>query len=386
MEAADTAVLALLEPLGPSPELVQALSDLTYDTGFGGRPNEAVVLANRALEIAEGLGLPRPYDAVGRRGWARCELGDEGGLADMREALALAGSKGAGDREIVWYNNLAVWLAYFDGPATALQVLDAGCAKAKSYGFRNVLLGGLIPNTLNALLDLGELDRAQSMVSDAVLGAQAMEMDRYVLRLRSTEVWIHALRGEGVSWLDWLETTARQHEASEFTVVGLGGAAVLRTELGQDHAALSLLAEVNASPCTRKDDDFVVRLPGVVRAAVRLGQPELAERLAHGCEFRTPRSDHTMAAVNAALAESRGQPDAAAAAYADAAERCAGFGMVVEQAFALLGEGRCLLELSQPAQAVEPLRRARATFVKIGARPALADTDVLLEQATALTA
>ena len=304
----------------------------------------------------------------------------------MREALALAGSEGAGDREIVWHNNLAVWIAYFDGPSAALQALDVGCAKAKSYGFNNVLLGGLIPNTLNALLDLGELDQAQSMVSDAVLGAQAMEMDRYVLRLRSTEVWIHALRGEGVPWLDWLETTARRHETSEFTVAGLGGAAVLRTELGQDEAALSLLEEVDASSCTRKDDDFVFRLPAVVRAALQLGQPELAERLAHGCEFRTPRSDHTMAAVNAALAESRGDTQAAAVATQRQPSVAPGSAWSSSMRSPSSAKAAAGSRLSRPAEAAGTLEQARAMFSSMGAAPAIAETEALLDQATARTA
>jgi hypothetical protein len=55
-----------------------------------------------------------------------------------------------------------------------------------------------------------------------------------------------------------------------------------------------------------------------------------------------------------------------------------------EQAHALLGQGRCLLTLSRPAEAREPLRAARDIFASLGANPVLADANRLLAEATAL--
>jgi len=55
------------------------------------------------------------------------------------------------------------------------------------------------------------------------------------------------------------------------------------------------------------------------------------------------------------------------------------FGVVPEQAFALLGQGRCLLGLSRP-EAASVLHHAREIFERLGATPALAETDALLEQ------
>ena len=89
-----------------------------------------------------------------------------------------------------------------------------------------------------------------------------------------------------------------------------------------------------------------------------------------------------MAAVNAALAESRGDASGRCG-YTAAAERCAGFGMVVEHAFARLGEGRCRVRLSRPAEAAGTLEQARAMFSSMGAAPAIAETEALLDQATA---
>ena len=56
-----------------------------------------------------------------------------------------------------------------------------------------------------------------------------------------------------------------------------------------------------------------------------------------------------------------------------------------EQAFALLGHGRCLVSLGRPTEAVQPLSIARVIFQELQAVPALAETDALLQQATALS-
>ena len=53
--------------------------------------------------------------------------------------------------------------------------------------------------------------------------------------------------------------------------------------------------------------------------------------------------------------------------------------------FALLGQGRCLLGLSLPTEATPVLQHAREIFQRLQAAPALAETDRLLQQATALS-
>ena len=58
-------------------------------------------------------------------------------------------------------------------------------------------------------------------------------------------------------------------------------------------------------------------------------------------------------------------------------------GNVPEQAYALLGHGRCLVALGDPA-AGEPLRQAAEMFSSMGYRPALAETEALISQTTAL--
>lgn len=83
-------------------------------------------------------------------------------------------------------------------------------------------------------------------------------------------------------------------------------------------------------------------------------------------------------------AERAGEHSRAAALYADAAERWERFTEVVEQAHALIGQGRCLLAAGQPG-AGRPLHRARALFAHMGARPRVDECTDLLARAGTLT-
>jgi hypothetical protein len=133
-------------------------------------------------------------------------------------------------------------------------------------------------------------------------------------------------------------------------------------------------------PLLRGQPSFAPIAPSLARVAIAMGDRALAESLAIGADATTPYQAHTGVATRAALTEGRGDLEAAAEAYGDAAERWAGFGVVAEQAFALLGRGRCLLGLSRPGEASPPLHEARAILERLGAAPALAEVDGLLER------
>ena len=131
---------------------------------------------------------------------------------------------------------------------------------------------------------------------------------------------------------------------------------------------------------------YAIYLPTMVRTALGIGDRQLAERLVEAGEHHHPVGAHAGVTVSAALAESRGDHQAAADGYAQAAERWHEFGVVPEHAFALLGQGRCLTALGQPTEATHALQSAREIFAALKAAPALAETDTLLQQAGALSA
>ena len=159
--------LALLEPLGPSPELVGALTDEAVDEHLQGRSEDAIVLADRARGLASELALPLPARALGCRGMARTALGDRGGLQDFREAIDLATEAGQG-REVAWlHNNLGICLWSFEGPAASLEVLREGIAYAKARGLTE-MLDSLTGSMVDVLIDTGEHDDVLEVAAEIV--------------------------------------------------------------------------------------------------------------------------------------------------------------------------------------------------------------------------
>jgi hypothetical protein len=122
-------------------------------------------------------------------------------------------------------------------------------------------------------------------------------------------------------------------------------------------------------------------LGSVLRLTRALGEVELGERLAAHLDDVRPLGQRAQHAARAQLAEAAGDPAAAAELYREAADGWHEFGHVPERAYSLLGQGRCLAALNKP-EASEPLRLAQELFALIGYRPALAEAQALLGEAT----
>src|SRR6266545_1533177 len=153
------AAVALLEPLEPGPELVAALTEVAAAGALQGRYETGVAYAERALTLAEELGLPRPARALGYRGLARSGLGDRGGLDDLREAITLAIEAGQGREVAVLHNNLGFYLSAVEGPIASLEVMRAGIAFAQARGLADIA-DATKGSTLDQLYDSGALDEA----------------------------------------------------------------------------------------------------------------------------------------------------------------------------------------------------------------------------------
>ena len=206
--------------------------------------------------------------------------------------------------------------------------------------------------------------------------------------IRAVQAKVFALRGEGLvveEMLDWLEPAARGTGDTSLVVSGLGASALVRAGIGQPAAAAALLTELDAYPGARDNPNYADLLPALVRAGIGIGDAVLAEDLVRGLQARNAYATHALVAANAALTEARGDLQAAADSYLDAADRWERFGVVPEQAFALLGRGRCLLGLSRPTEATPVLRQAREILARLGAAPALAEADSLLERSPGAT-
>ena len=378
--------LDLLQPLGPSQDLAGALSEVAAADALQSRFEEAIRTAEQALEMAAELGLSPPSRALGFRAMARCGLGDPEGLEDYRAAIALASQAGRGLEVATLYNNLGMAFNGLEGPAATLEANREGIAYATARGL-TAALELLTANTADSLIDAGELDEALAIAAEVAERAEARGDVNTFQTARQNQIEILVLQGraeETAGWLDPLEASIRQWGSVD-ALVSLLLFGLARAALGQEKAASALLTEVESNSDVRADNYYSKSLPAMVRAALKMQEPELAAQLASGVAPRTPYAGHSLAAANAALTETRGDLQGAAEAYADAADRWERFGVVPEHAFALLGQGRCLLGLSRPTEATLALQHAREIFQRLKAAPALAETDELLQRASALS-
>jgi class 3 adenylate cyclase len=381
-------VLALLEPLGPSPDLVQALA---LDAGtelVWGDDQRAIQQADRAIAMAAQLGLPQAAWALGFRGSARASLGDAGGLEDERTALEAATAHDSSWEAAIMRGNLAVGTWMFEGPRRLLELVREGADFARRRGIEDVALWD-DTSTVEALADLGSVDEALSLAAELDPRLEQAGDARYLTYLRSIRLRALTIRGEHAAatavaqWLaDHAEHVHNPQDLGEIYPL----LAAFRAADGDTSGAKALLAKLGQTSSAHGSPNYAANLPEAVRAALAAAAPELAAQLAAALQPRHPLSQHALITARALLAEHYGQHAQAAGLFADAASRWRQFQMPWEHAQALLGHGRCLLALGQPADASQLLHAAREILVTLRAGPALNDTDRLLAQATTASA
>jgi tetratricopeptide (TPR) repeat protein len=378
---------AMLEPLPPSQELLDVLARIAGNQINQGHDDEALATAGRVLALATEHGLARPPLALRTRGLGRVDRGDMGGFDDLREAIRL-GIDAGGRGVPAAYNDLAYALGMVEGPRAALDVMDEAIAFGAARGLTSAV-DMLTAGTLGGLFEIGAFDATLRGAVESRRRAEAHEDTWVLMFLITLEAMIHAMRGTSASVsdeLDWLEQTSRRSEALQSIVPSLAASAVARASLGQMEASRALLVEVAELPGSGPFTSVSGALPALVRTAIQIGDLPLADRFVAASSSGHPYGQHMILAARAAVDEGRGGLAVAADEYADAAHRWERFGVVPEEAFALLGQGRCLLGLGRSTEAMPVLQRARAMFERLGAIPALAETDGLLEQAPRDTA
>ena len=163
--------LELVQALPPGPELVAAHSQLSGFYAVAGRFALAIGAAEEAIALANELGVDPPARALGYRGKSRAVLGDRGGLADMRQALALALERGESRDAGVLYNNLALELWPWEGPAAALTASEEGIDFCHRRGITSMGLAIAVQN----LTFLGDRGRTAEVLDRAELLAEQGE-------------------------------------------------------------------------------------------------------------------------------------------------------------------------------------------------------------------
>jgi tetratricopeptide (TPR) repeat protein len=368
----------------PGPALVEAFTQLAAGHFLVGAHDEAIAAAERALALTERLGLPAPAHALGFAGIARAYRGDPDGLAETERALALLLEQGAGHYAAALQNNLAIARYPLQGPARALVAFEQGIAFCEQRGLAD-MAAVLESDCPGLLVELGRPEQALERAGRLAAALEASGSTHVLIWVRAFELATHLARGEseaapGIA--DWLVETVRSTGAADVTVEVLAAAAAARLATGAPEQARALLAELEQTPGVRQTPYYSRQLAAMLRTALAAGDTELAERLAEGLEPLFPLREHALCAARAELAEHAGDHTEAANLYAEAAARWQEFGNVPERAYALLGQGRCLLALGRPGAEV-PLAEARELFKSIGYKPPLAETDALLARTAA---
>ena len=381
-EEALAEALALLEAQPPGPELVDTYTQLASGRFLGGDYPEAIAAAEQALALASELGLAEPARALGHRGSARAALGERQGLEDMRRALALAIEQGQGRAAAVLHNNLAVASWQYEGPQAALAACQDGIDFCERRGITEFALG-IAAMRPTFLAERGQTEQALAE-AEPVADRLLTSGDVTFVEPRSAQHRLLAERGAGEQARAPDELVAKARESGEPQLCALAFAAGARLLLAHGHreGASALLVELEQVVGLRADPYYAAALPTILRTALALRQPEIAKRLVDGVEPRTPLFEHALCAACAQLTEAAGEHAEAAQLYAEAAERWREFGNVPERGYALLGQGRSLAALGNPESEV-PLREARDLFASMGFKPALAETEALLDESEA---
>jgi tetratricopeptide (TPR) repeat protein len=380
--------VALLEALGPSPQLAKGIRSIGISEIIDGRRDAGVATIGRALAVADACGLVDGREALAFRGYAvgfmgiaRAADGDPAALAQIDDGIEMATAAGASHLAMnLRINGITVRAGYIP-PAESVARYDEALSFALSRGLRGDVTW---IEVAAALLRYEAADHDRLLADFPELDARLEEQGAMsvLIDLRAVIIRIHLLRGDvpDADGVDWLERAGRNSGGEEQLVSALSAVAMARVRAGRRDEGRALLVELGA----RSPDavaNWTVYVASLVRLALELGDLGLAELLGARSVPDVPYDQHVAATTAATLVEARGDLDDAISGYADLERTWREFGVIPETAFAALGLGRCLVALGREEDARAPLLRARDLFVQLKAAPALSEIDALLDRA-----
>ena len=360
-----TDAVVLLEA-NPDSGLVFGYSRLAALDAMGGRSEQALTWAEKAIELAREIGVANISRALDMRGLARLDLGDPSGLDDLRAALDLALElRLPAEDTAIAYGNLGENVGLLDGIAPGRELVEAGLEFARSRGHmhhvmysRGTLLwhlfhegrwdellresgdviawdrerGGTqlepwaVADTGRVLVHRGEVSKAEQLVAAVLPRARDIADPQTILPLLSTAALL-AIARRDVSGADALLAEYEQRTKEH------GG--------GSQQEMLCVWITMVA-----------LRVGGVARADAHVG----------GYEPWSACGRHGLEHGRALVAEASGRPDDAAQLFAAAADGWEAWGSVPLRAYALLGLGNCTGDASALAEGMK-------IFASLGATP-----------------
>ncbi len=140
--------LELLERNQPGPELAHAYTTAAGRAAIAGNSQAALELAAKGMQLADELGLGHhAARALQFRGIARCDLGDFGGLDDLKEAVRIAVDHAWTRAAGVGFSNYGSWVWLMSGAGEALPVYREGVEFSQRRGAGRVGMWTLAEST-----------------------------------------------------------------------------------------------------------------------------------------------------------------------------------------------------------------------------------------------
>ena len=362
----------ILQAQGPSATLVDVLISRAGASLWDWSFDDVRAFADRAIAMAEQLGLPVPPRAIAARGQARAAAGDAGGLDDLDRAVEIAVKAGNWDQAtgiLVSYSALA---GLVHGRARAVELTRRAIAMSDTHGLRST---GYVHRTdlAGALLEAGELDEAAGMIDDIVEPVDASGEVISAAWLFGYRCQIALIRGDidtAKRPLSRLVAIVDAHPDQDDLHPPRIMAAAVFHELGQPTEGIRLLRAVLATPVLGPNLDFWGG--AAARLAIALGDLELADAVLSALDGSGAIADLSRRSASAMIAEGRSDCDGAASEYLDVAGEWMALETPFEAALAYLGAARCLIALERDAEARAPIESARELFTNLGAAPSLA--------------
>jgi class 3 adenylate cyclase/tetratricopeptide (TPR) repeat protein len=372
--------IRLLEGEGPSQELTRAYADEAFAFASSGRLNEAVEWSNKALEMADELGLADVRaQSLAFRGGARAELGDPGGLEDLQEALRLTRDLGL-VREMAQVHVIlggVLWAT--EGPRASLENLEAGIEVAERRGIRDMAMS-IRAETLRPLFDLGDWDHLLEVADHVTDWFQAQGEGYFdvLARIFRSRVLVGRGLAPPATASDFLPA-ARQIGDAQVLVPGLAVTSLAMTGKGDLGSAVRLVEELDRLARDPSDWYLISFVPDLVRQCLAAGRRDVAERLLERMDDPAAQRRNCLVVGQALLAESEGHFEEASSLFDDSATRWRGDGFVYQLGQSLLGHGRCLARLGRPG-AAPMLLQASAVFESLQAAPARSEVEIWLSR------
>ena len=348
----------------PGPDLVFAYGRAAAINALGGRSQEAIIWAEKGIALARELGIDDVVRHLQMRGIGRVELGDPGGLEDLREALDLSLRLGLGIETGTSYLNLGELIAPFEDLFSSIELLDASLEFARRRGLTHHEMWTRSARLFH-LYERGKWDELLQEADEVLRWDESQGRTQIEVNVLLYAAPVLAQRGdvaEAKRWAEIFLARAREIEDLQTLTPALVQGALVYALSGKRDKARRLLEEFELE--TRGTPNW--RVPGIptaLRVCAAVGALDLGEELLAGAgdAMATRGSRLALLTGRAILAEAGASGEDAAILYREAAAGWAEWGSVLQHAYALVGLGRCGDE--------DALRDGMLIFERLGAAP-----------------